>query len=277
MDQNCRDTAPRNVTFGLYWDDMKFTSTTGQTLQTDAVSAQRAEQLTARLQGSALRELAGLLPRLTGYRFVQIGRYGGLAGWMRETLCSEAGRTQFWLFDRVAGENVDARVEYARLPIASGSVDAVFLPHSLEEARLPQRLLREVDRILCPRGQLVILGLNPLSPRALVQRVRDLRRLPRRSSQWLAVQRISDWLGLLDYEVEEVRRYGGLQPRRLPDHWLARILAPLAPAYVVFARKRVIPITPVRHRQRAVLRIGPVALPEARIAGPVRTHLRIVK
>ncbi len=38
-----------------------------------------------------------------------------------------------------------------------------MLPHVLEFAAEPHRILREVERVLVPEGQVVIAGFNPLS------------------------------------------------------------------------------------------------------------------
>lgn len=48
--------------------------------------------------------------------------------------------------------------ELHRLPIASDSVDLVFLPHTLEYSTRPHAILREVHRILRSDGHLIALG-----------------------------------------------------------------------------------------------------------------------
>ncbi len=49
------------------------------------------------------------------------------------------------------------------LPFEAQSVDLLVMPHTLEFARDPHRLLREAERVLVPEGQLIILGFNSLS------------------------------------------------------------------------------------------------------------------
>ncbi len=231
------------------------------------------------------RELQSLLPQFTGYRFVQIGRWNGLQEWLSKALKADGGRVQYWVVDAQGGDGAQICGQAERLPIASQSVDAVFLPHSLEQAASSHQLLREVDRILCQHGQLVVLGFNPLSPWSLL---RGLRRVLRRAppgdgpaGRFYGAARVGDWLGLLDYEVRELRRFGsfwtgqGGRPRNSP--WAARLLAPLAQAYVVYARKRVLPLTPARLRWRQPPKIGAVAMPEVRVSRASRAHLRLVK
>src|SRR3977135_4650584 len=49
------------------------------------------------------------------------------------------------------------------LPLASQSVDLVALPHVLEFHHNPHDVLREVERVLIPEGQVVISGFNSAS------------------------------------------------------------------------------------------------------------------
>jgi ubiquinone/menaquinone biosynthesis C-methylase UbiE len=49
------------------------------------------------------------------------------------------------------------------LPFAANSIDLAVMPHVLESHDNPHQILREVERILIPDGQLVITGFNPLS------------------------------------------------------------------------------------------------------------------
>ena len=50
-----------------------------------------------------------------------------------------------------------------QLPLASQSVDLVVLPHVLEGHPNPHDVLREVERVLRPEGQVVISGFNTIS------------------------------------------------------------------------------------------------------------------
>ncbi|VVE68828.1 SAM-dependent methyltransferase [Pandoraea pnomenusa] len=52
---------------------------------------------------------------------------------------------------------------FDELPIATASTDLVVLPHVLEFAENPHDILREVERILVPEGQVIITGFNNLS------------------------------------------------------------------------------------------------------------------
>lgn len=49
------------------------------------------------------------------------------------------------------------------IPIASNSMDAVFMPHTLDFSNNPIQVLQEVDRVLVSGGHLILLGFNPWS------------------------------------------------------------------------------------------------------------------
>ncbi len=54
-------------------------------------------------------------------------------------------------------------VEQEELPFESGSVDLALLPHVLEFHKHPHQILREIERVLRPEGNVIISGFNPRS------------------------------------------------------------------------------------------------------------------
>jgi SAM-dependent methyltransferase len=113
------------------------------------------------------------------------------------------------------------RCAFTDLPIASQSVDLVVLPHVLEFYPEPHQILREVERILIPEGQLLILGFNPHSLWGL------RRRLPGRpagfpwNGQYLSPLRLKDWLKLLNFELDR-GAFGLYAPPCKSARWLQR-------------------------------------------------------
>lgn len=143
------------------------------------------------------------------------------------------------------------------LPLASDSVDAVVLAHTLEFAAAPHQVLREVERVLIPEGHVVVLGFHPWSPWGAAWLAGR-----RRGGPWgerlLSPVRVRDWLALLGFDVVAERRL--LRRPPLPAEglllrlrWLERPMARLRPpagAYLLVGRKRVLTLTPVRPRWR---------------------------
>ena len=104
------------------------------------------------------RLLQDELADVVGFELLQIGRWGDPAQPLRggahaaPTVASRPTR-------RARAQSVP---HYDALPIATSSVEAVLLPHTLEHAPRPHELLREVDRVLVGEGNLVICAFNPL-------------------------------------------------------------------------------------------------------------------
>src|SRR5256884_7885188 len=87
-----------------------------------------------------------------------------------------------------------------QLPLASQSVDLVALPHVLEFHPNPHDVLREVERVLMPEGQVVISGFNSAS----LWRLRQV--FSRKAgAPWdgrvIGLGRLKEWLKLLGLEL----------------------------------------------------------------------------
>ena len=149
------------------------------------------------------------------------------------------------------------------LPIASDSLDAVFLPHTLDFAGDPRQVLREAERVLIPEGRLILLGFNALSPWALVRLVRR-GRMPW-CGAFLTRYRVGDWLSLLGFDVEWQRMlvfqapWGG--SRWCSGSFLAaagsRYWPALGGVYALRAVKRVSTLTPLRPSWKTRRRLLP--------------------
>jgi len=138
--------------------------------------------------------------------------------------------------ESVEGEEPLPRARFAlhcdfdALPFASASLDLLVLPHTLERARDPHQVLREVERVLLPEGRVVVVGFNPASLWGLRQRLGHVRRFfaPRRPAlflpgegEFLGYRRLRDWLRLLSFEVE-AGRFGCYRAPVRSQKWLDR-------------------------------------------------------
>lgn len=116
---------------------------------------------------------------------------------------------------------VDVLCDFRQLPFAAQSIDLVVMPHVLEFHADPHQILREVERVLIPDGQLVIVGFNPLSLWGLRRRfLRGRDRFPW-SGQYISVLRMKDWLQLLGFEVDR-GHFGCYVPPYEQERWLKR-------------------------------------------------------
>jgi SAM-dependent methyltransferase len=190
------------------------------------------------------------LSDVVGFELLQVGRWGDPG-----QLCA-AARTQHrsCIAPDASGPGA-IRAEYDALPVASASVEAVLLPHTLEHAPRPHQLLREVDRILVGEGNVIICAFSPWSPWGARHHLAS-GQFPPPAARMLSERRTRDWLSLLGFEIVSARRYLFAPPwtQRMfggrPDSWLERqgplLAAPLAGAYLLKARKRVHAVTPLR-------------------------------
>jgi len=122
-----------------------------------------------------------------------------------------------------SGRSVAVITRFEELPFATQSIDLVVMPHILEFAQEPHQVLREVDRVLVPEGQVIITGFNPASLWGLRQalaRTGGTPYLPR-DGQFISLPRIKDWLKLLSFEANR-GRFGCYAPWAGSERWLAR-------------------------------------------------------
>ena len=133
----------------------------------------------------------------------------------------------------------DILASVSELPITTGSVDTLILPHVLEfEEEHRHLILCEVERVLRPEGKLFVLGFNPLSPHGVIQY------LPRRDSFWrtdfISCRSLLDWLRELSFEAESRVTFdaGSSRILRNPCGFMEKSRANLSFAYAVKAIKR---------------------------------------
>lgn len=113
--------------------------------------------------------------------------------------------------------------DFAELPFASQSLDLVVLPHVLEFAAEPHQVLREVERVLIPEGQVIVCGFNPASlwgARQVAGRLAGAHFLPL-DGEFISLPRLKDWLKLLNMEVNR-GHFGCYAPPFNSEKWLKR-------------------------------------------------------
>jgi SAM-dependent methyltransferase len=118
---------------------------------------------------------------------------------------------------------VAVTLDYTELPFASQSVDLVVLPHVLEFSTDPHQVLREVERVLIPEGQLIVCGFNPASlwgARHVLRRVGGTSFLPR-TEELISMPRMKDWLKLLNMTASQ-SHFGCYAPACRTEKWLNR-------------------------------------------------------
>jgi SAM-dependent methyltransferase len=203
-----------------------------------------------------------------GLHCLQVGSWGApdtflsLARTRRAALVATAG---------TAGAALIA--EPSALALQSDSVDVILLPHTLEIARDPHEVLREVARVLTGEGELLVLGFEPLGGWSL-RNTFTRGGSPPGLARTISAQRLADWLKLTGFEVGQTERFlyvppvSSLQSSRAAGFFerMGRRAWPrFSGAYLLNARKRVYSMTPVRLRNRLrTAVIGGLTEPAAR-------------
>jgi SAM-dependent methyltransferase len=165
------------------------------------------------------------------------------------------------------------------LPIASGSVDLVLLPHILEFLDNPRQLFSEACRIVKPEGHIIICGFNPFSMWGLRNRFSKHTKIPW-SGNFIQPGTIKKWLGLADFKITRQTKILYRPPvpyEKLFNHlkfleWLGpKCYAPFGGIYILIAQAKVIPLTPIKLSWKQ--KISDVRLPAIGIPRPsTRNH-----
>ena len=153
---------------------------------------------------------------------------------------------------------LDARIDYAALPIASDSSDLVVLAHALSQTAQPHALLREAHRVLIPDGKLVIIDFNPVSLWGLRHLFQSWLEDAPWAGHYYTARRLKDWASLLGFELLQHRRTGHILPlgfsalirrSRLFSKFSGRWLDFSGAVNLLVFEKATIPLTPVRSRR----------------------------
>jgi SAM-dependent methyltransferase len=169
-------------------------------------------------------------------------------------LRSDDGRTE---------GRVDVCTDLHHLPFANASVDLIVLPHALEFDSNPHQVLREVERVLVPEGQLIISGFNPYSLWGIRRGFTRAPAVTPWRGDYIGLSRLKEWFSLLGFEyqtgmmgcyVPPMEQQKWLQRFSFMDRWGRRAWPFLGAVYVAQATKRqhgLRLITPKWHDRKA--------------------------
>ncbi len=148
------------------------------------------------------------------------------------------------------------QAQLSHLPFDSDCIDVALLHHSLDVEHNVHAALRELARVIAPGGTIMVMGFNPWSLWGGMSWVRRwvLRRAPW-SCRFMSPYNLSDWLKLLDFEVEGCEYALYLPPINGEPilNWLSAIKLNLGQAvntlgasYILVAKKRHTLLTPLK-------------------------------
>ena len=140
------------------------------------------------------------------------------------------------------------------LPFEENSVDAILLSHELDFAQDPHQILREVNRVIIPNGNLVIVGFSPMSLAWLLKYLPINPKQILHDARFFSSMRIRDWLHLLGFEVIDMQNlvFSELFFERKIRYdsrwqvWCQKYLPILSSVYIMHAKKRVMPLSLIK-------------------------------
>lgn len=198
------------------------------------------------------RKIAQWLPRMFGYHMLKLGSLSGQLDTSKSSIKHQVCVAPF-------GAHVGVYAEIDELPFSENSVDACILSQCLEYHSDPHHILREAHRTLIPGGYILITGFNPFSLTGLAHLLPfSSQKLPW-SGRFFTPARVKDWLDLLGFEIIADERFihaslarGSRLSRFAPWRRFCRqYLRPMGSVYMLVARKRVTPLTPIKPKWHA--------------------------
>lgn len=146
------------------------------------------------------------------------------------------------------------------LPILTGSVDLVILPHTLEHVDNPRHLIHEACRVVKPEGLIVALGFNPYSWWGLCRLLKIKHDAPF-TSPFAHAYQVKNWLRLADFEIEEQTSlffrppvgHQGIFKKLEFFEYVGGFVPYFGGVYCITARAKVVPMTPIRMRWKQKL------------------------
>lgn len=167
------------------------------------------------------------------------------------------------------------------LPLLNHSVDVCLLSHALEFSLDPHHVIREANRVLIPNGYLIITGFNPLSLAGLNRVIPYRRKQIPWNEHFFSPMRVKDWLHLMGFEVLSDERClhsslaGKVSEHGIADYcrkFASNYLTSLGSVYVIIAKKRVLPLTPIKPKWQIRTEFNPVKVPTMNVHSSSKTN-----
>jgi len=194
----------------------------------------------SRLIQEEQEELADVLSTSIGNGFLQIGIWGH-----SKTFTKNPHADEFILVEQSAIEGVDMVAKFDRLPIQDQVIDVVFLPHTLEQAKVNKPILNSTTKLLKDGGKLIAIGFNPLSSWGL-RHYLSSKRFLFGMNQLISVKRYTTLLIDLGFRIEKIHYFHTILPtaKRYDLPLKIHIFNPfLCACYMIVANKECIPMT----------------------------------
>ena len=225
------------------------------------------------------RQLSPWWYKFFGYHLLKIGT---LSGAINSEECSIRNQVTLSTSKMIG----DVMADIDDLPFLEHSVDVSILSHALEFALDPHHVVREANRVLIPNGYLVLTGFNPISLAGLNKLIPHRRKQSPWNERFFSPMRVKDWLHLMGYEILSDQRciHSTLGSNTLENksgengfsqHWQRfadKYFSNLGSVYVIIAKKRVLPLTPIKPKWKLQPAFRPGKVETAKISSMNRVN-----
>lgn len=204
--------------------------------------------------------LAPWWPKFFGYHLLKVGALSG-------DLDSSLSTIKHQVTLAEPKHNPDIAADIDDLPLLEHSVDVCVLSHTLEFSLDPHHVIREANRVLIPNGYLVITGFNPFSLVGLNKLIPYRRETSPWNERFFSAMRVKDWLHLMGYEILADEKClhstltGTISQGIIARNWrkfASHYLPQLGSVYVIVAKKRVLPLTPIKPKWKLRAKLEPI-------------------
>ncbi|GAA6206506.1 MULTISPECIES: class I SAM-dependent methyltransferase [Thalassotalea] len=209
--------------------------------------------------------LAPWWPKFFGYHLLKLG---ALSSFVDSQTCPIKHHVALLEHQKTVNDNnVAVFAEIDDLPFLEHSVDVCLLSHALEFSLDPHHVIREANRALIPNGYLVISGYNPFSLAGLNSFIPFRRQHSPWSERFFSAMRVKDWLHLMGYEILMDEKClhstlaNNISQGFISRHWrkfAQRFFPNFGSVYVIVAKKRVLPLTPIKPKWKLRTQLNPV-------------------
>lgn len=199
---------------------------------------------------------ARYLARAINVSYKQLILQIGSLGW-EELFLDEGLYGNFFTVDDNHAANCRTNrilAEPEELPFASESIDLVIMPHTLEFIGDQHVLLHEVDRVLKPEGQVLLLGFNPWSIYRLYHVLTGERKNPPWCGKLVSRYTLVEWLSLMNFHADVTTGFYLKPASSVSDYCEKKYANFLVIAYAIKAIKRrytLIPLKPCKMEKPA--------------------------
>jgi len=170
------------------------------------------------------------------------------------------------------------------LPLLEHSIDVCLLSHTLEFSLDPHHVIREANRVLIPNGYLIITGFNPLSLAGMNRAIPYRKKQTPWNEHFFSPMRVKDWLHLMGFEILNDERFlysslvGKMSDHGMANYWRKfanNYLTSLGSVYVIIAKKRVLPLTPIKPKWQIRAKFNPVKVPAMNVHSSNKSNLSV--